>query len=414
MRRLAMLAAAGLALTLGTAGCGSDSDPAGGGSADASRIKLVVASYSDKTQPYWQDLIASFRQEHPGVQVDLQVIDWNHITQQVNTMVQTRQLPDILNLNTFAGFASNGLLHPAKDVVSPEVLDGFVPTFADNSQYEGTQYGLPFIASARALFYNKDIFAKAGIAAPPTTWDELLAAAKKATAAGYVGYGLPLGAEEAQAEWSMWMWGNGGAWKSGDQWSVNSAENVETLEFLKRLATVEKVTEPNPGRTNRTDGIWSQFAQGRVAMCMGMPGTLAGMIEKAGNKVDYGVAGVPVNAGKPAVTLGVQDYLMAFKKPGNQQPVRDFLNYFYRKDNYVKFLTREGFLPTTEVGKQELAKDPQLSPFIAMLDKARFYPSEDPNWPKVQGAVQNQLGTAIEPNGSPKQVLDRIQQVAGG
>ena len=38
------------------------------------------------------------------------MIDWNHITQQVNTMVQTRQLPDVLNLNTFAGFAGNGLL----------------------------------------------------------------------------------------------------------------------------------------------------------------------------------------------------------------------------------------------------------------------------------------------------------------
>jgi multiple sugar transport system substrate-binding protein len=414
MRKLAMLAAAGLALAVGATGCG-DSDPdSSGGSAGASRIKLVVASYSDKTQPYWQELISGFERQHAGAKVDLQVIDWNHITQQVNTVVQTRQLPDILNLNTFAGFAGNNLLHPAKDVVSPEVLDGFVGTFADSSEYDGTQYGLPFIASARALFYNKDIFAKVGIAAPPTTWDELLAAAKKATAAGYVGYGLPLGAEEAQAEWSMWMWGNGGDWKSGEEWSINSPQNVQTLEYLKRLATVEKVTAPNPGRLNRTDGVWQQFAQGRVAMCMGMPGTLAGMIEKAGNKVKYGVASVPVNAGKPPVTLGVQDFLMAFKKPGNQATVRDFLDYFYQPDNYVKFLTREGFLPTTKAGSEALAKDPKLSPFIEMLDEARFYPSEDPDWPKVQGAVQNQLGTALDPNASPQQVLDRIQQVAAG
>ena len=46
----------------------------------------------------------------------------------------------------------------------------------------GKQYGLPVAASVRALFYNKDIFARAGIAAPPATWDDLIADAKRVKA----------------------------------------------------------------------------------------------------------------------------------------------------------------------------------------------------------------------------------------
>src|SRR3989449_7525348 len=93
---------------------------------------------------------------------------------------------------------------------------------------------LPILSSARAFFYNKDLFAKAGIAAPPKTWDEFTADAKKITALGNgtVGYAMPLGPEEAQAEFSIWMFNNGGNWKTDDKWSINSPQNVDTLTFL--------------------------------------------------------------------------------------------------------------------------------------------------------------------------------------
>jgi len=382
-----------------------------GAARDTTKLRLVVAQYSDKTKGYWEGLIKSFQAKNPDVEVDLQVIDWNSITQQVNTMVQTRQYPDILNLNTYAGFAQNGLLYPAKDVVSSSVVSDFVPTFAKNSVYKGTQYGLPFIASARALFYNKDLFKKAHIAAPPKTWQQLLSDAQKLKKLGNgtTGYGLPLGAEEAQGEWSIWMWANGGNWKSGSKWAINSASNVKTLQFMVDLANKYKVTESNPGKTNRTDGVWASFAQGKVGMVMGSPGTFVGMLKK-NPKVHYGIAAIPVNAGHKAVTLGVEDYLMAFKKSGNQTAVKSFLDFFYQKANYARFLTSEGFLPTTRSGSSALASNPTFSPYLKLLPGARFYPSDDPAWPKVQGAVQNELGTAF--NSSPKKVLDQLQRVA--
>jgi multiple sugar transport system substrate-binding protein len=374
-------------------------------------IKLVAAQYSDKTQGYWQNLIKAFEAKNPNIKVDLQVIDWNNITQQVNTMVQTRQTPDILNLNTYAGFAKDGLLYKASEVMSPATVADFVPTFSNNSKYNGAQYGLPFIASARALFYNKDLFKKAHIAVPPRTWAQLLADAKKlqALGSGTIGYGLPLGAEEAQGEWSIWMWGNGGDWKSGSKWTINSPKNIQTLQYMVNLSNKYHVTESNPGKTNRTDGVWAAFAQGKVGMCMGSPGTFVGMLKK-NPKVHYGIAAIPVNAGNKPVTLGVEDYLMAFKKSGNQQAVKAFLAFFYQKNNYAKFLVTEGFLPTTKSGSAALQSNPAFAPYLKLLPSARFYPSNDPTWPKVQGAVQNELGTAF--SSSPKSVLDQIQRVA--
>src|SRR6266540_2109054 len=225
------------------------------------------------------------------------------------------------------------------------------------------------------------------------------------------GYGLPLGSEEAQAEFSLFMWGNGGDWKQGDKWTINSPQNVAALQFMKKLAS-EGLTEPNPGKTNRTDGVWRLFAQGKVATAAIMPlGTFANSTMQGAN-FKWASTPFPVNQGNPEFTLGVMDSLMAFKKPGNQEAVKKFLSFVYQKDNYLKFNQIEGFLPVTASASEAMKSDPIAGPGIALLPKARFYPLTDPNWGKVRGAVLNQLGTALEPNGDPKKVLDAIQQVA--
>src|SRR6266496_1685743 len=119
VRRHVLGALAGvLSLALVLAACGNEQ---GGGGTTASKIKLVAASYSDKTQGYWQDLIKRFQQQNPGTTVELQVIDWNNIHQQVNTMIQTRQMPDVLNIDDWVAYANQGLLYPARDVLDPQV-----------------------------------------------------------------------------------------------------------------------------------------------------------------------------------------------------------------------------------------------------------------------------------------------------
>jgi multiple sugar transport system substrate-binding protein len=384
-------------------GCGGPDKP--------KSIKVVIAEYSkDHTRPFWQGLAQQYT-EQTATKVDLQVIDWNSIDQQVSTMIQNNQPPDILNLNSFSSYAKDGLLYSADEALSQKTREDFLEAFARGGTFRDKLYGFPILASARAFFYNRDLLTKAGVAEPPRTWDEFVQAARKVRATGgdAIGYALPLGPEEAQAEWSIWMWNNGGDWKSGDAWSINSEKNVQTLQFLAALANTYKVTQVNPGKTNRTDGAFQLFKDGKVGMVMGFS-PLAAQLD-AEKKVNYGVSQMPSNTGT-AVTLGVEDYLMAFKKKGNQDAVRQFLDLYYQPDQITRWISAEGFLPVTKSGLQKMGGNEKLKPYLDALPSARLAPTTDPVWDKVKLDVQQNIGAAVQPGGDPKQVLDRIQKNA--
>jgi multiple sugar transport system substrate-binding protein len=415
IRRVATLLAVSAMATILFGACDRGSEPSsarGGGKS----ITVVIAEYSkDHTKPFWQSLAAQYTNQ-TGTKVDLRIIDWNSIDQQVSTMIQNNQPPDVLNLNSFSSFAKDGLLYSADDVLSSKTRDDFLGPFARGGEYQGTLYGFPILASARAFFYNKDLFAKAGLAAPPKTWDEFVQAARRiqALGGGTIGYALPLGPEEAQAEWSIWMWNNGGDWKSGDGWAINSEKNVRTLSFLADLANRDRVTQINPGKTNRTDGAFQLFKDGKVGMVMGFS-PLAAQLDAEG-KVDYGVAEMPTNVGRP-VTLGVEDYLMAFKKKDNREAVKSFLDLYYQPENITRWIAAEGFLPVTKSGLQPMSGNPKLKPYLDALPDARLVPTTDPAWDRVKLDVQQSIGLAVQPGGSPKQVLDQLQKnavAAGG
>lgn len=403
-------AAATMSVALTVVACGNETGSAGDG--DAGKITFVAAEYSTNTKPYWENLIKEFEAANDGIEVDLQVINWDDIDAHVTTLVQNNKQPDILNLNKFADFAADDLLQPAADVVSPEVLEDFIPSFAENSKLDGTQYGLPFIASARLLFYNTELFEQAKVE-PPKTWDDLKAAAAKIDALGddIYGYGLPLGPEEAQAEFQLWANGNGGHWvDDAGNWTIASDENVETLEFLTGLVD-DGLTQPNPAKTDRAD-VFNAFSQGKIGMLRGHP-QLQTIIADQGGKIEYAIAPNPANGDNPSTTLGVQDYLMAFDNEGNTEAVKKFLDFFYQEGNYAELLTTEGFLPVTESAGAKLAGDEKLKPFIDALPSAKFYPVTDPAWTKVDGEVKKIIGTAVQ-GGDPRQVLEQIQKRAEG
>ncbi|KKD02251.1 ABC transporter substrate-binding protein, partial [Streptomyces sp. WM6386] len=117
---------------------------------------------------------------------------------------------------------------------------------------------------------------------------------------------------------------------------------------------------------------------GKIGMLNGAVFMRKGFIDPVNAKLNYGVAALPSKDGSTHKTLGVQDYLVAFKKSdgSNKAAVKKFLDFFYQKEN-----------------------------------AAEFAPTDDPAWASVDGAVKQRIGSGVA-GGDPAKVLDQIQKTA--
>jgi multiple sugar transport system substrate-binding protein len=385
----AVAVAAAASLTLASCGFGGGS---GDGDADgANTIDLLVPSYSDATQGLWEDVIAGFEEENPDITVNLEVQSWDNLESVITTKIQGGEAPDIYNGGPFAGFAADGLLYPAEEVVSPATFEDFQESFLANAEVDGTAYALPFIASARALFVNNALLEQAGVAAAPTTWDELLDAATKVSAlgGGIAGYGMPLGSEEAQAEAAVWLWGGGGTFGDAEAITVDDPSNLPGAEQIKKMIDAG-ATQADPGSTDRSP-LMDIFIQGQIGMQVGLPPTV-GQIEEGNPELDYSIVPIPTQGGNP-FTLGVMDQLMAFQNDGDKQDaITKFFDYYFAPEVYVPWVEAEGFLPTTMSGADELQDEEALQPFLEVLPDAQFYPSTNPQWQATDAAFKALFG----------------------
>jgi multiple sugar transport system substrate-binding protein len=406
---VAIAAAAALAVSGCSSSGGGNKGSGGGGSVT---LKLVVADYgtgpSNTSSKFWQGVINDFEAQNSNIKVKVTAINWNDYDSQVQTLLQNKQIPDITEGDYNAKYAQDGLLYPMSDVLSDP--GNVLSEFTKLDSYNGTQYGIPWTTSSRTLFYNKKLFQQAGISSPPQTWADIQNDAAKIKALGKIGFGMPLGSEEAQAEALLWFLGNGGGYQdSSGKWVINSPQNVETLNFMKQLVSAGD-TEPNPGTKNRTADSWTNFANGKVGMVNGSP-ALIPMIQKAGVLQDSDWASVPI-AGKNGAlntTLAVCDNVQAFKANGHQAQIKKFLDFAYQDKYQLQFDKEYDLLPATNSGVKALSSDPTFGPFLKALPNGVQYPG-DTVWAQVKSQIQKTIGTAI--TGNPKQVLDAIQQTA--
>ncbi|MFE3499773.1 extracellular solute-binding protein [Kitasatospora sp. NPDC059160] len=416
-RVLALVSACALgALALTSCGSGGGS---GSGGADADgkvTLKLVAADYGDKesnsSKNYWNGVATAFTAANPGIKVDVQVVNWNDIDKQVKTMIQSGNVPDVLQTGGYADKVADDLLYKAEDVLSPDTRGDLIDSFARAGQVKGVQYGIPFVSSARALFYNKALFQQAGIGQPPTSWEELRKDAElvKAKVPGVTPYALPLGPEEAQGESMIWELGNdGGPTGKDGTYTLNSQADIDTFRWLRSNLVDPGLTYANPATTDRKTAF-ADFAAGKAAMLNGHP-SLIQMAQDG--KVDYGVAPIPGKNGPLASTLGVADWMMAFKKNGHRDQIRKFLDFAYTKANQVSFDETYNLMPVTKSALQELTtggKHQDLAPFFALLPNAVFYPLGDTTWDAVSAEIKKSVGSAVA--GDPAKVLGDLQKKA--
>ncbi|MFD6981795.1 extracellular solute-binding protein, partial [Streptomyces sp. NPDC059956] len=277
-----------------------------------------------------------------------------------------------------------------------------------------TLYGLPFVASSRLLFYNETLFAKAGVKAPKT-WSELKAAAKALKTKGVeYPYALPLGPEEAHAEAMIWELSNGGGYAdSSGNYSLASAQNIKTWNWVKNELVAPGLTGPvPPSKLNRAEAF-AAFLRGEVGMLNGYPSLYHQARAKG---MDVGTVAMPVSgtlgSGEAPPTVGVADWMMAFKQNGKRTEIGKFLEFVYQDKNLSDFAGRYHLLPSTVSASRALAgsegMDKTDNEFLTALESARLYPVNDPSWMVVSDTIKRNIGRAVEPGGDPKRVLEEI------
>lgn len=404
-----MVSALGMTAVLG--GCGVT-----GGSADVT-LKLVAADYGDSaansSKKYWDKLVEEYEADHPGVKIDVSVYSWNDVDRKVREMVAAGDPPDMAQIGAYADYAAQNQLYKADDLLSIPVQADFVGQLAAAGQVKGVQYGMPFASSTRVLFYNKTLFAKAGIT-PPKTWDDLAddAEALKDEGVKYP-YALPLGPEEAQAETMQWMLSGGGGYADTvGSYGIDSPENIDTFSWLKNELVAKDLTGPvAPGELNRA-AAFAAFAKGEVGMLNGHPSL---MKIAAKNGVEYGMVPTPGKEGTSKSTLGVADWMTAFRKNGHRDQVGDFLDFVYSEKNVLAFSREYDLLPVTSSASQTMAasgRDRHLKPFLEELPASELYPVGKTSWADISVQVKKQIGKAVAPTGSPSGVLGHLQAVA--
>lgn len=405
-----MVSALGMTAVLGGCGVGGDSDEV--------TLKLVAADYGDSrsnsSQKYWDGLVEAYEKTHPNVQVDVSVYSWNDVDRKVKELVAAGDAPDMAQIGAYADYAADDLLYSADELLSISTQADFASQLAEAGEVDGTQYGMPFAASTRLLFYNKTLFAEAGLSAPKT-WDELAAdaAALKADGVKYP-YALPLGSEEAQAETMQWLLSGGGGYTEnfGSTYGIDSTANVATLTWLKDDLVGEGLTGPvAPGKLNRADAF-EAFANGDVGMLNGHP-TLMKMAAKKG--VKYGMVPMPGVDGQSKYSMGVADWMTAFKKNGHAEQVGDFLDFVYSEKNVLAFSREYDLLPVTSSASDVMStaeQDKDLRPFLEELPLSELYPVGRTSWATVSAAVKKQIGGAVTSGGSPAAVLGQLQSAA--
>jgi raffinose/stachyose/melibiose transport system substrate-binding protein len=159
---------------------------------------------------------------HPNVNIEITVLENEAFKSKLTTVMQAGTPPDLFQSwggGVMNEYANAGLL---KDITADLAKDGWGASFGPGALavygYNGKNYGVPRDFGMVGFWYNKDLFAKAGIQAPPATWDDLLADIKLLKTAGITP--IALGEKD---KWPGAFWWEYLAVRLGGQAAFNAA-----------------------------------------------------------------------------------------------------------------------------------------------------------------------------------------------
>lgn len=401
---LSLLAAASLLLTAcggnntnNSAAAPSSAPPSGASASPSASAAAGGDSQEKVTIEYWQyeypskvalidELIKQFEAQNPNIKVKQTNFPYDQYNEKVATLIPAGKGPDVINLyyGWLPKYVSSGFLQPLPESAFPanEIESKYYP-LVDAAKIDGTYWAIPTAVRTLALFYNKDLFAKANIAEPPTTWEELVEDSLKLTEKDsndqFVVEGL---AWEPGAQLHHWYRDGllpqaGGQDLSDDRRKILWADTpagLEAFQYLIDFAVKHKV-----GTTGVFTDDVTAFKTGHAAINIDGSFRL-GSLKADAPDLNYGVAQLPSYKSKSAPSSFWANAIPAGVTGAKLDASIKFLQFLTSKEVQEQWVDKVGELPAQkEVATQDkYLNDEKLGPFIRQLDnsKAHFFIDE--------------------------------------
>lgn len=229
-----------------------------------------------------------FNSEQTKWQVELKPTAGN-FNDVLKTQMASNTEPDVFAFdnNMIPSFAESGRILALDSYLEDGYRDDFEEIILEAGTYQDELYTLPIDFNTLVVYYNKDMFAAAGIEKIPETWDELYDAAKKLTTGDTVGLSMDLDIARVQP----FFYSNGGTMMKDGKPNVNSPENAEALEYVVNL--YEEGICSTPADLG-VGGNGDAFAQGYSAMIVD-GGWTFGYLEEQNLDFEYDIMPIPIS-----------------------------------------------------------------------------------------------------------------------
>ncbi|WP_340383553.1 extracellular solute-binding protein [Streptomyces sp. SS7] len=415
---LAASAAAGVSMTA-LSGCGGDSD---GGSSGTTTIEWWNISTTQPTKDVWAALAKRFEAQNPKVKVKIVQMENDPYKSKMTALTASGKLPDIFH--TWGG----GVLRQQIDAGLVEDLtdrskgwgDGLLSVARQPYLFDDKVYGIPFDIGMIGFWYNKALFKKAGVAAPPTTWSGFLDAVKKLKAAGITP--LALAGKEKWPGMYYWAYlamrtaGIDALRKANDAKDFTGDGFVQAGQHLQDLVDLQPFQKGFLGAAYSTPtGQAATMGNGKAAM--ELMGQWAPVVEADAGKgigADLGFFPFPaVESGQGAITEVFGGGGGHALRKGAPQAAVDFLKFFASATTDTELVKKTGVLPVVPAAESALT-DPNLSAVQAQLKAATGFQLylDQAYAPAVGQEVNDSVAALIAGSKSAQQVTESITKVA--
>lgn len=373
-------------------------------------------------------IVALFEKQNPGIKVNVVLTPWDSVEQKTATAIAAGTLPDLAQLNQTgaADYGAKGILLNLDDRMKNWPRKNEICNISlSQAKYNGHYYAVPWFAGSNVMFYNKELFEKAGIvdkngqAKPPVTWDEFLECAKKLTrdtdgdgkvdqwgfvVRGNVELTLPVREFMLAAGDGVWV-----DTANGNKVVVQSEKNLKGLQFYIDLYRKHKVVPPD---TPSIDYLQEEqyFLSGKVAMMFNGPWNLGNMYS---SKVKWGVALEP-RSERHACHIGGCP-VGIFSTTKHPEEAWKFAQFLVSDEAQRIWAIEYGCgLPVTKKAQEEAKKDPVIKVFVEGLQAAErdgvTPPPQIPQWVDIERTIAPPiLQSALIGEISAAQALKRLE-----